>query len=259
MKDMLRSVAMAFSMFSSLPTPQVEWKDSNMKYMLCALPLVGAAAGVLMLGWYWLCAQLSIGKLLFGAGMVILPLAVSGGIHLDGFCDTSDALASHAPAEKKREILKDSRAGAFAVIGAAAYFVVHFALCAEIGISLIASAMLALHQVFARAIGALAGTVLPSSSSQGLLASFKNAAAKKAAAVLTVWCVLCACAMIALSPIGGTVCTVCGGAAFLYIKHMSRKQFGGMSGDLAGFIITVLQPALAACFIISERMASVWF
>ncbi|MBR4954292.1 MAG: adenosylcobinamide-GDP ribazoletransferase, partial [Clostridia bacterium] len=103
------------------------------------------------------------------------------------------------------------------------------------------------------------GTVLPSSSSQGLLASFKNAAAKKAAAVLTVWCVLCACAMIALSPVGGTVCTVCGGAAFLYIKHMSRKEFGGMSGDLAGFIITVLQPALAACFIISERMASVWF
>jgi len=58
MKDALRSIAMAFSMFSRVPMPRVEWKSSNMKYMLCALPLVGVAAGVCMMLWGFLCREL---------------------------------------------------------------------------------------------------------------------------------------------------------------------------------------------------------
>ena len=48
MKDVLRSAAMAFLMFSVIPMPRVEWKKENMRYMLCCLPLVGAViAGAL--------------------------------------------------------------------------------------------------------------------------------------------------------------------------------------------------------------------
>ncbi|MBQ2865283.1 MAG: adenosylcobinamide-GDP ribazoletransferase [Clostridia bacterium] len=259
MKDALRSIAMAFSMFSRVPMPRVEWKSSNMKYMLCALPLVGVAAGVCMMLWGFLCRELYLGGLVCGAGSVLLPLIVSGGIHMDGFCDTADALSSHAGFEKKREILKDSRAGAFAVISAGGFFVLHFALCAYMGADGTAVFMLALHQVFARSIGALAGVSLPTSTQQGLLSEFRTAADSKAAVILIAWCVLCAGGMIALSPAGGIASTICGGAGYLYIKRMSKKQFGGMSGDLAGFIITALQPALALCCILAERMASVWF
>ena len=259
MKDIFRSVAMAFSMFSSIPTPRVEWKDSNMKYMLCALPLVGAVIGAVMALWYCLCDALAVGRILYAAGMVLIPLFVSGGIHLDGFCDTVDALASHAPAEKKRQILKDSHAGAFAAIGVAAYFVAHFALCAEVRFSLAAAIMLGVHQVYARALGALAGTLLPSSSQTGLLSAFKNAAAKKAALVLVCWCAVCAAAMMALSLHSGIVCTLLGIGGFVYIKIMSRRQFGGMSGDLAGYIITLLQPVLALGFIFAEKVAALWF
>ena len=42
----LRSIAMAFAMFSRIPMPRIEWKKENMRYMLCALPLVGAAIGL---------------------------------------------------------------------------------------------------------------------------------------------------------------------------------------------------------------------
>ena len=41
MKDVLRSAAMAFQMFSVVPMPRVEWKKENMRYMLCCLPLGG--------------------------------------------------------------------------------------------------------------------------------------------------------------------------------------------------------------------------
>ena len=51
MKDLLRSVAMAFQMFSVFPMPNVEWKKENMKYMLCALPLVGAVIALALRLW----------------------------------------------------------------------------------------------------------------------------------------------------------------------------------------------------------------
>lgn len=43
--------------------------------------------------------------------MTLLPLIVSGGIHLDGLVDTADALYSRRETEKKLEILKDPHVG----------------------------------------------------------------------------------------------------------------------------------------------------
>ena len=101
MKNALRSVAMAFSMFSRLPMPRVEWRPENMHYMLAAYPLVGVAEGALLLLWAWACRALAFGTALFAAGMTLLPLALNGGVHLDGFADTLDAMASHAPPQRR--------------------------------------------------------------------------------------------------------------------------------------------------------------
>lgn len=42
---------------------------------------------------------------------------ITGGLHLDGVADSADALLVSAPRERRLEILKDSRVGAFGVIG----------------------------------------------------------------------------------------------------------------------------------------------
>ena len=57
---------------------------------------------------------------------------VTGGIHMDGFMDTSDALASWHPKERRLEILKDSHVDAFAVLGCAGYLLLHTALLSKV-------------------------------------------------------------------------------------------------------------------------------
>ena len=37
----LQTIAVAFAMFSALPMPQFDWNEKNMRYALCAFPLVG--------------------------------------------------------------------------------------------------------------------------------------------------------------------------------------------------------------------------
>ena len=259
MKTLFRSVAMAFSMFSVVPMPMVEWKKENMKYMLCALPLVGVVIGLALCVWQEFCRWLNIGTILFAAGMTLIPLAISGGIHMDGFCDTVDALSSHASPERKREILKDSHAGAFAIIFTAAYFLLYFALCTELKQKWWVIVIAGIHHVFARAMGAFAGVAFPASGSNGMLASFREGAGQKAAVILAVWCVLCAAALIVLSPVSGVFCALAAVVLLLGVRVMSQKEFGGMSGDLAGYLITLSELVLPACFIFAEKVVFVCF
>lgn len=246
---------MAFAMFSAIPTPRIEWKSENMRYMLCALPLVGIVIGALLCLWAWFCTVLHIGSVLYAAGLTLLPALLSGGIHMDGFLDTADALSSHAAPEKKREILKDSHTGAFAVLFAAGYFLLYAALCTEMEIGIQSTLLIGLTHVFARIVGAFASTAFPGSGKAGLLSTFREASAKRASMILVIWAILCAAAMILLSPISGAVAVALAIVCLLYLYFMSRKQFGGMSGDLAGFLISLTELMMLLGIIFSERLA----
>ena len=101
---LFETVIVAFSMFSALPVPRIAWNRRNMRWALCAFPLVGAVIGCLWWGWEALCVRLALPELLRAAGLCLLPAAATGGIHLDGYADTCDALASHSSPERRQEI-----------------------------------------------------------------------------------------------------------------------------------------------------------
>ena len=126
----LAPILIAFSMFSAIPVPQVPWNARNMRFTLCAFPLVGAVIGLACVLWVRLCAWMNLPSLLPGAGLCLFPVMLSGGIHLDGYADTWDALASHGDVETRQKILKDPHMGAFAVIRLCMFFVAYFALWA---------------------------------------------------------------------------------------------------------------------------------
>jgi adenosylcobinamide-GDP ribazoletransferase len=58
----LRSIVVAFSMFSRIPMPKVDWKPENMRYALAAFPLVGCVIGLALWGWAWLCGRLAFAR-----------------------------------------------------------------------------------------------------------------------------------------------------------------------------------------------------
>ena len=47
----LKSVLIAFSMYSAIPMPRTEWEPEGMRYALCAFPLVGLAVAAAL--WCW--------------------------------------------------------------------------------------------------------------------------------------------------------------------------------------------------------------
>ena len=127
----LESLIVAFSMYSKIPMPQITWTKENMKNTLCYFPLIGAVIGALLWLWYWLCGIAGFGVMLQAAVAVLIPVLVTGGIHLDGFLDTSDALSSWQTTERRLEILKDPHTGAFAIIACCSYFLAAFGIWTE--------------------------------------------------------------------------------------------------------------------------------
>ena len=102
---MLKSLAIAFQMYSHIPIPSFEWDDKSKKYALCFFPLVGAVIGSVEYLWFFLAALLETPVLIGTAVATAIPFLITGGIHMDGFCDTVDALSSQASIERKLEIL----------------------------------------------------------------------------------------------------------------------------------------------------------
>ena len=121
----IHSLGIAFSMYSKIPVPKVRWTNEAMQYTFCFFPLVGVAEGALLWGMgmvlYGLRDRNRLPAIFVAIVLTILPLLVTGGIHMDGFLDTTDARRSYQEPEKKLAILKDPHTGAFALIGLGVY------------------------------------------------------------------------------------------------------------------------------------------
>ena len=249
----IRSFLIAFSTYSRIPVPQVEWTEENRKYAMCFFPLVGLVTGLILWGWLAVCDALKGGSLLRGAVSALIPLAVTGGIHMDGFMDTIDALASWQPKEKRLEILKDSHTGAFAVMGCAGYLLLSAALMGEAktadGLKLVCVFMVS------RALSALALTFLQSARPDGMLDGFARATQRKlAAASCVIYGGLC---LIVWAITGGWIALLCAAAltvCFLYYRRMAYRQFGGVTGDLAGWFLQMTELVLTAVIMIGGKI-----
>ena len=241
----LQTIAVAFAMFSAIPMPQFEWSQKNMRYALCAFPLIGAVCG----GLWCLVGVLPVPELVRAAGFCLVPVLVTGGIHLDGFADTCDALSSYGDAEKKLEILKDPHCGAFAVIRLCTYFILYFALCASVKFTVRFGVIWILALTLERAFSGLAVASFPMAKNTGLAHTFATAADKTA--VRRVLAVLAAVLCVGMAALGGWALVLAALAVLWRYHAVSRKQFGGITGDLAGWFLQKAElwmlAALCAC------------
>ncbi len=133
MKSIVSGFLVAFSLYSAIPVPQVNWEKKTMRWALSFLPLVGLVIGGLEWLWYRFCVSFGASVVLYAIVATLLPLIVSGGIHLDGVCDTCDALCSFGDREKRLAILKDSHVGAFGPLWMVAFLLAESGLlCADV-------------------------------------------------------------------------------------------------------------------------------
>lgn len=240
----LKSAMIAFSIYSKIPMPQFEWKEEDMKYMLCFFPWIGGVIGIFVLLWDRIARGLHIGNLTYTLIGMVIPLLVTGGFHVDGFMDTMDAFHSYQDQERKLEILKDSHIGAFAVIMLAAVGLIYggaFAAITDRKILVIAAAGF----FFSRCLSGLSVVCFPSARKEGMLHFFADSAEKQRVKwILVIQALLCAAFMLAKSVRYGGVIVMSGCLTWGYYYYRCKKELGGITGDTAGYFVVISESAM---------------
>ena len=259
MKESLwNSWKIACSMYSKIPMPQADWTKENKAYVMCFFPWVGAVIGALMLGLYQLKVLLGeagcgVPDFFFTVLFVLLPVWVTGGIHLDGYLDTQDALHSYQTRERKLEILKDPHNGAFAVIAGICYFVLELGIYS--GLTANSVRVIGAGFVLSRSFSGLSVICFPQARKKGMAADFSEGASKKGCRrVLVIYVILSMGVMVFLGGVPGIAAAVSAAGVFVYYRWMTNRIFGGMTGDLAGYFLQLCEIWIAAAAVITDLL-----
>lgn len=253
----MKGLIVAFSMYSKIPMPRFEWDTKDMKYHLCFFPLVGLVIGLFELGWLWICRNYIQNDILYACLAVAIPLLVTGGFHVDGFLDSMDAFHSYQPREKKLEILKDPHIGAFAVICFATYLLVAvgtvsalFALPdqtyatdhSQYFLQLRTMVIASFSFVLSRIGSGLGVTYLMPAKKDGMLHTESANNGKRVVGIsLWIQLVISAVGMIFIDYVSALVALSVFLLFFLFYKKKVYKEFGGITGDTAGFYVTMTE------------------
>ncbi len=250
---MINSFLLAFAMYSKIPVPRADWSREKMKYVMVFFPLIGVVIGAVIYGFGLLCEALAFPSLFRAAGFTLIPLLLTGGIHMDGFLDTTDALSSYQTKERKLEILKDSHTGAFAIIFGGVYLVASLGIWSGIPMELLP--VMAVSFVFSRGLSGMSVVTFQNARKEGLLATFSTSAEKTVTRVILVLYLLAAgTGMILLDWKSGLFGVLSGLLVFCYYRYKSYKEFGGITGDLAGWFMELCELFTALAVFISSYL-----
>ena len=254
MKNIWSGLLVAFSLYSAIPVPQVQWETKTMRWALSFLPLIGVLIGGAEWLWYCFCVHFGAAELFYAVGAALLPLAVAGGIHLDGLCDTCDALCSFGDREKRLAILKDSHVGAFGPMWLTAFLLAETACFAQLYKTPALLPLACAGFAAARADGARKIVTMPCAKNTGLAHIFAQNSDKKAVdttlkieqavldIILLVWL-----HQLESGYFLWVAYIVLLGLWYMLHARIAMRVFGGITGDLAGFCISVAELLAFVC------------
>ncbi|AGL01343.1 adenosylcobinamide-GDP ribazoletransferase [Desulfoscipio gibsoniae] len=192
-------------------------------------PLVGLLLGVLLLSAQMLLSYIFPVPLIAGM-LVVLMVIMTGGMHLDGFMDTVDGVFSGRPRAMKLDIMRDSRVGAFGVLGLACLLLLKYNVFLTVAIPLIYQAIL-LASILSRWSMVYAIACFPYARKEGLGTLYNRYTGKRE----LFWATGSTIIMVALVAWAAGLILLL--AAWGWVHLMGSRltgDLGGLTGDIYG-------------------------
>jgi adenosylcobinamide-GDP ribazoletransferase len=234
----------AFGLMTTLPIRLPDnWQTGDSGRASVWYPFVGLVIGGLTwLGWMGATRISQSSPLIAGILTLIVWVALTGGLHLDGLADCCDGLLASTTVERRLEIMKDPRLGTFGGIG----LVLTLLLKATVLSSLTPQSALGILLVASLARWCiLPAGLLPFARPSGMGADFK-AGFKR-------WFIFAG----AIVPLGlaillgtrGLVSLAAGLIAAALVLRLARSRIGGVTGDVFGMTVEIVETVSLLVFV----------
>lgn len=205
---------------------------------------VGLLIGACASGADWLASR-AMPPSTSAAIAVVVLVAVTGALHLDGLGDTADGLLGGSARERRLAIMRDPHAGSFAIVAIASVLLLKYAALASLSDGDRWAALL-VTPTAARCGMVAVAAAFPYARTDGMGASFRAGA----------WPLgIAACAATAL-PVGGYLFGFAGlgvvAAAIvsaLAVGAYARRLIGGVTGDVYGAAIEIAEAGALLCVV----------
>lgn len=209
--------------------------DQTFGKSMVYFPLVGLVIGLILAGAYY-CLSLFFPPLITAAFLIWLEVAISGGLHLDGFMDTMDGIYSGRSRERILEIMRDSRVGAHSVIALACLFLVKVTVLAEYPFHHLIPVLI-LAPMLARLTQLISVVCFPYVRETGLAKSFNCYIEKKDLYLVSLFSLVVCFIVKGFLGVLFLILTFC--LALVGGKYITSK-IGGLTGDVYGAITELI-------------------
>lgn len=228
----MRTLRIAFGLMTTLPVKLPEdWSEGDSGRAAVWYPLVGLVIGAIT--WLtWKGAMLLFPSLVAGIITLVVWVALTGGLHLDGLADCCDGLFVSAPAERRLEIMKDPHVGAFGAIGLISVLLLKgvslATLTPQTSFGILLAASLARWCI-------LPAGLFPLARPSGMGADFSSGLQRS---FIYVGGVL-PMALAFVLQVQGVISLLVGVSATMLILRLAKSRIGGVTGDVFGMIVEV--------------------
>jgi len=224
----------AVQFLTRVPTPalkdfQPDWITRSARYF----PLVGQGVGALSAAVFFAACQVwtpTLAALL----AVAAGLIVTGAFHEDGLADTADGLGGGQTAERRLEIMKDSRVGTYGVCALVLALALKIAALSSLSAQAGVVTLIAAHGA-GRAAALVAMRLTPYAPA-GEAGKWKPTPRGVRASEVVVGLLIAAWPLVLLSPPAVMAGLAIGGLGALAVAKMARRLIGGHTGDVLGAI-----------------------
>jgi len=196
-------------------------------------PLIGAGIGAVGALVYWLGYGAGSSSFVAATLAVAATVIITGCLHEDGLADTADGFGGDGTQERKLEIMRDSRNGAYGVVALVLSNLLRVgAIASLVDPGLVVAALIAAH-AGARAAMPLFMATVPRARQDGLSASAGSPPGGSVlAAVLLGLLALWVCLGFGTA----LVATLLVFVGLWLMARLSLKQIGGQTGDVIGAV-----------------------
>ena len=241
----MRSLRIAFGLMTMLPLrPPNDWSTGDSGRASVWYPFVGLVIGALT--WLvWNGASLVFPSLVAGVITLVVWVALTGGLHLDGLADCCDGLLASVSMQRRLEIMKDPRMGAFGVIGLILVLFLKAAVLTSLtpassfGILLAASlARWCILPAGLLPLARLSGTSMGADFASGFRRSF------------IFWGVIIPMVIAILLGLRGILSALAGLGAAGSVLWLAKSRIGGVTGDVFGLVVEIVEVVVLLTFAI---------
>jgi len=237
----MQSLRTAFGLMTTLPIKLPDdWSAGDSGRASVWYPFVGLVIGGLT--WLtWMGTTRILPPPVAGILTLIVWVTLTGGLHLDGLADCYDGLLASASTERRLEIMKDPRLGAFGGIGLILVLLLKVATLATLtpatSFGIILAASLARWCI-------LPAGLLPLARPSGMGADF---AAGFRRSYIFVGAIFPLGLALALG-IRGVISLLAGLVAAALALWLAKSRIGGVTGDVFGLVVEIVETIVLLVF-----------